>query len=57
MRPATLVKSQCSPQFNSVLDFVFVNAVAQGWAGSSEIVVEPGDCNQSVNLGRVCFGR
>ena len=47
MRPATLVKSQCSPEFDSVLDFVFVNAAAQSWAGTSEIVVEPNDCDPS----------
>lgn len=47
MRPPTLVKSQCSPNFNSVLDFVFVNAAAQAWAGTSEILVEPGDCDPS----------
>jgi hypothetical protein len=44
VRPATLIKSQCSPNFDSVLDFVFVNAVAQSWSGTSEIVVEPNDC-------------
>lgn len=47
VRPATLVKSQCSPQFDSVLDFVFVNAAAQGWAGTSEILVEQNDCDPS----------
>ena len=44
VRPATLIKSQCSPQFNSVLDFIFVNSPAQGWSGTSEILVEPNDC-------------
>ena len=29
VRPATLIKSQCDAGFNSVLDFVFVNAGAQ----------------------------
>lgn len=47
VRPATLVKSQCSPQFNSVLDFIFVNSLAQGWSGTSEILVEPNDCVSS----------
>lgn len=47
VRPAALVKSQCSPQFDSVLDFIFVNAAAQAWAGSSEILVEPNDCDPS----------
>lgn len=47
VRPATLIKSQCSPEFDSVLDFIFVNAAARGWAGSSEILVEPNDCDPS----------
>lgn len=47
VRPATLIKTQCSPNFDSVLDFVFVNGAAQGWVGSSQIVVEPNDCDPS----------
>jgi hypothetical protein len=47
VRPATLIKTQCSPEFDSVLDFVFVNAAAQSWAGTSEILVEPNDCDPS----------
>lgn len=47
VRPATLIKSQCSPQFNSVLDFIFVSSPAQGWSGTSEILVEPNDCVSS----------
>lgn len=47
VRPAALIKSQCSPEFDSVLDFIFVNAAAQGWAGTSEILVEPNDCDPS----------
>lgn len=47
VRPTTLIKSQCSPEFDSVLDFIFVNAAAQSWAGTSEILVEPNDCDPS----------
>lgn len=47
VRPPTLIKTQCSPQFNSVLDFVFVNAAAQSWVGTSEIIVAPNDCDPS----------
>lgn len=47
VRPATLIKSQCSPNFNSVLDFIFVNTPAQGWSGTSRIIVEPNDCDPS----------
>jgi endonuclease/exonuclease/phosphatase family metal-dependent hydrolase len=47
VRPATLIKTQCSPNFDSVLDFVFVNSAAQGWAGTSQIVVQPNDCDPS----------
>jgi endonuclease/exonuclease/phosphatase family metal-dependent hydrolase len=43
-RPATLIKSQCSPSFNSVLDFVFVNAAARAWQPVSVILQESGDC-------------
>lgn len=44
VRPPTLIKTQCSPGFNSVLDFIFVNAAAQSWSGTSEIIVEQNDC-------------
>jgi endonuclease/exonuclease/phosphatase (EEP) superfamily protein YafD len=47
VRPPTLIKTQCSAGFNSVLDFVFVNAAAQSWGGTSEIIVEPNDCVSS----------
>jgi hypothetical protein len=47
VRPATLIKSQCSPNFNSVLDFIFVNAAAHSWSGTSEILVVPNDCDPS----------
>lgn len=45
VKPATLVKSQCSPEFNSVLDFVFVSTAAQKWkVNRSEIIVKENDC-------------
>jgi endonuclease/exonuclease/phosphatase family metal-dependent hydrolase len=44
VRPPQLVRSQCDARFDSVLDFVFVNAAALAWQGSAEILVEPGDC-------------
>lgn len=44
-RPATLIKTQCSASFNSVLDFVFVNAPARAWLPVSTILQEAGDCN------------
>jgi hypothetical protein len=44
VRPATLIKTQCS-QFNSVLDFAFVAGAAQDWTASSEILFrEPSYC-------------
>ena len=53
LRPEVLVRTQCSADltavteddctFDSVLDFVFVAAGAQAWAGRSEIVVRPAD--------------
>lgn len=42
-RPATLVKTQCSEQFNSVLDFIFVAGGAQQWNGRSEILFASAD--------------
>lgn len=42
LRPATLVRSQCS--FDSVLDFVFKGGGAAGWQGTSEIIAQPSDC-------------
>lgn len=45
VRPATLIKTQCSNQFNSVLDFVFVAGAAKTWPGTSEILFrEPAYC-------------
>ena len=44
VRPATLVRSECAPQYDSVLDFAFVTAPARAWPATSEIVVAPGDC-------------
>lgn len=46
LRPRTLVSTRCGGWpcgFEEILDFVFVANGAQGWAGSSHIVVEPGD--------------
>lgn len=37
VRPATLLKTQCDPNFNSVLDFVFVTGAAKAWPATSEI--------------------
>lgn len=45
VRPATLIKSQCDPNRDSVLDFVFVNAGARTWQGRATILQVPGDCN------------
>ncbi|HEX7317610.1 MAG TPA: endonuclease/exonuclease/phosphatase family protein [Pyrinomonadaceae bacterium] len=49
VRPATLVRSQCDPTFNSVLDFVFTTPGPNGFRGTSEIVVESGDCPDDGN--------
>ncbi|WP_448380777.1 endonuclease/exonuclease/phosphatase family protein [Gloeomargarita sp.] len=38
VKPAVLVKTQCSPQFNSVLDFVFVAGAAKDWPAASDIL-------------------
>jgi hypothetical protein len=38
VRPPVLVATQCSRQFNSVLDFVFAAHGANAWQGTSEIL-------------------
>jgi hypothetical protein len=43
VRPATLIKTQCDPQFDSVLDFVFVAGDAKSWWGASEILEQQVD--------------
>jgi len=44
VRPEHLVRSQCSEDFDSVLDFVFVANPVPSWSSSSEIIVVQGDC-------------
>ena len=43
IKPQTLIKTQASPDYNSVLDFVFTSKDAKSWAESSEIIVKDGD--------------
>jgi endonuclease/exonuclease/phosphatase family metal-dependent hydrolase len=38
VRPTMLVNTQCSRQFNSVLDFIFAAGPAKAWQGTSEIL-------------------
>ena len=47
VRPATLIQSQCNPNFNSVLDFVFVNTAARPLALTSVILQEANDCGNA----------
>jgi hypothetical protein len=47
VRPATLVRSQCNPNFDSVLDFVFVNTAARPLALTSVILQEANDCGNA----------
>lgn len=44
VRPKTLVKTQCSEKYNSVLDFAFVANGAKKWPSQSRILVSDGDC-------------
>jgi hypothetical protein len=45
VRPGTLVKTQCSQRFDSVLDFIFVAGEATEWTSSSDILFpEPAYC-------------
>ncbi len=52
VRPEMLIKSQCSPKYNSVLDFVFLAGPAKEWPATSEILVEEGDCADDPNRER-----
>jgi len=47
VRPTPLVRSQCNPNFDSVLDFVFVNTAARPLAMTSVILQEAGDCDNA----------
>jgi len=48
VRPPALVATQCSRQFNSVLDFIFAAHAAKTWQGSSEILErQPDYCPDS----------
>jgi hypothetical protein len=46
-RPATLIKSQCNPNFDSVLDFVFVNTAARSLAWTSVILQAANGCGNA----------
>jgi hypothetical protein len=49
-RSTPLVRSQCNPNFDSVLDFVLVNTAARPLALTSVILQEANDCgNVSAN--------
>ncbi len=43
VRPETLVKTQASDRFNTVLDFVFVGNAPSAWTGESAILLRAGD--------------
>lgn len=52
VRPPTLIKTQCDPAFNSVLDFVFAAGDAKMWSGTSEILEQQeGYCDGEVQGG------
>jgi len=50
VRPNSLVKTQKSPSYNSVLDFVFVSKAAAPFAGTSTIIVRSGDIPDDGNM-------
>jgi endonuclease/exonuclease/phosphatase family metal-dependent hydrolase len=43
VRPATIVPTQCDPEFRSVLDFVFTAGAAQQWPATSTILFPQDD--------------
>ena len=47
VHPATLIQSQCNPNFDSVFDFVFVNTSARPLALTSVILQEANDCGNA----------
>jgi endonuclease/exonuclease/phosphatase family metal-dependent hydrolase len=47
VRPTLLIRSQCNPNFDSVLDFVFVNTAARPLALTSVILQEANDCGNA----------
>jgi endonuclease/exonuclease/phosphatase family metal-dependent hydrolase len=47
-RPATLIKRRCNQNFDSALDFVFVNTAARPLALTSVILQEADDCGNAV---------
>jgi hypothetical protein len=44
VRPKTLIKTHCNPNYNRILDFVFVSVAARPFALTSEILQEANDC-------------
>ncbi|MEQ1501563.1 MAG: endonuclease/exonuclease/phosphatase [Myxococcota bacterium] len=50
IQPSTMLKSQCSSFYDSVLDFVFVGGDAQGWPADAEILYpEEGYCHGHID--------
>ncbi len=47
IKPQTLLKTQCSPRYNSILDFFFVNDDASQWQATSSVISWSGDCSSS----------
>ncbi|APB32993.1 endonuclease/exonuclease/phosphatase family [Gloeomargarita lithophora Alchichica-D10] len=46
VQPQQLVSTQCNPEFNSVLDFIFVGGEAKNWPAASDILQpEPEYCS------------
>lgn len=39
IRPSNPMSTQCNPNYNSILDFVFLGANAQAWSGQSRIMM------------------
>ncbi|QDV49573.1 Endonuclease/Exonuclease/phosphatase family protein [Gimesia fumaroli] len=46
VRPRTLIKTNANTNYNSVLDFVFVNGKANAWNPKSTIIVREGDFDE-----------
>lgn len=50
IKPTELIRTQCNPKYNSLLDFIFVNDDALIWPNmSSKVIIREGDCPDDDN--------
>ncbi len=47
IKPQFITKTQASPRYNSVLDFIFIAKAPDVWSATSSIIVKPGDLDDN----------